>query len=207
MVTNAKDKWLDRIRGGRSTGDIAVVAVRTTPFDSDVHRGSGVIRRYLDPLIGTVFGALLFWSLGTMIPTSIWYEVRSVQVLDTQEGVSPRMIVDRTIRMPVDMDWSVVVYRVTDDGYLSECRSTGHNEYDPSATLPPALDLDWWTFPVECKLKPGNFVVRTLWTLNLFGFLRKPIRAVSNVFTVTSIDSTTGGPNGESKVNPERSAG
>lgn len=145
--------------------------------------------RGLDSFIATLLAIALATAILWVLPMGIWFEVRSVQVLDSVVGQSPRMIVDRTIRMPFTASWSVTVLNIREDGFEPICSASGQNDYDTTNLLPVDLDLDWWTWPTKCTLPVGQFVVRTVWTIPLFGALRKDIRVLSNPFKITAVEA------------------
>ena len=175
-------------RGAR--GSLGVVAV-----DSEVHsmadtgRAKGV-SRFADAFFGTMLALVMIGIGAWFLPASFWFDVRNVQVLDTVHGASPAMVIERTIHRPFTADWTVSVLRISEDGTSAYCSVEGHNDYVPGAVIPPGVNLDWWTWPERCELEVGQYVVRTLWEIRLFGFLSKDIRITSNPFNVFAVAST-----------------
>lgn len=163
---------------------VAVVAVdQETP--GYVPHGRSGLSRVVDFLAGGLLALGLAGTVLAFLPASLWLEVRSIQVLDSTAGVSPRMIVDRTVSQPFQGDWIVTVLEVTDEGYEPVCTAPGASDYDPENRLPNDLDLDWWTFPTQCRLDPGKYIVRTVWVIHAYPGIDKTVRAVSGIFTVS----------------------
>jgi hypothetical protein len=122
------------------------------------------------------------------IPAGQWLEVPvdGIHVHDTVEGAPAPMDVQRTIHKPFFADWVVTVMRQLEDGeFTTFCTARGVNDYAVDAQLPDELNLDWWTWPVECDPPAGSYQVRTAWSLQLQGGIEKTIRRRSNVFTVS----------------------
>lgn len=133
-----------------------------------------------------VIGALL---ADFAVPNSFWFEVGPIHVEDSEPGVSPKMIVARRINRPFYGNWAVNVKRASNalenDKYYSSCTSVGETYYRVGSDLPPAdkLDLNWWTFPRECYLDSGAYIVETAWTFPGF-FRNRTVINRSNVFTI-----------------------
>ena len=188
---------------GESNIPYAVVALDQSTHVSDSRRGSKKLIRFVDAFAGAALALAIFASVTFFLPTSIWFEVRSVQVFNSSQGVSPRMLVDRTIHREFLADWIVSVYRVKPDGLESACRAQGHTNYEVDARLPPVMDLDWWTWPTQCNLGPGEYIARTIWTIDVLGLFHKEARVTSNPFRIYSPEeapndeSTQAGPAGK----------
>lgn len=141
---------------------------------------------------GITFGAMFMVLAAAQewrqwVPANYWYEVRSVHVHDTVEGVSPAIDLDRSIRRPFSASWIVTVMRQGARGdFFTACTARGMNDYRPGNILPPDLDLDWWTQPRRCALVPGSYRVHVVWHLRIDGWPAKAVRATSNVFTVSA---------------------
>ena len=118
-------------------------------------------------------------------PPGMWLEVQSVKIRDTTEGVSPTMVVFRTIRKPFYGEWKAEVERMLPGGtFIMICQANGSNNYSPLNTLPENLDLDWWTYPTKCNLKVGKYRVETVWRVFPSGITPREIHYISNVFEV-----------------------
>lgn len=122
-----------------------------------------------------------------VMPGSFWLTVDSVQVLDSKAGKQPIMLVIRTVHIPSPasmMKWHIDVRRVdaptVNGGYKSDCDAAGNGINDP----PPRPPLDWWTWPVTCKLNPGLYIVETEWDVGIWPF-QKAVKNISNVFTIS----------------------
>lgn len=121
----------------------------------------------------------------TSVPNSYWFEVAHVQIMDSTVGITPKMIVARSVIRPFRGRWIVTIKKVQDEtsSYYKECSSVGENDYRPETALPSNLDLNWWTFPVHCDLQAGTYIVDTSWKFHVL-FFERTVRAVSNVFVI-----------------------
>lgn len=137
---------------------------------------------------------LLLWVIllavsvqASLAPASDWFEVRSVYVADTTAGASPVMTVDREVKKPFRGRWLVDVEQEQPSGrFVVRCTAAGANNYSLGNDLPVPLDLDWWTYPMDCApTEPGRYRVETTWLIELPGGLTKEVRAVSNTFRVS----------------------
>lgn len=126
-----------------------------------------------------------------VVPMSRYYELRSVTIANTTDGVSPSMIVDRTIHRPFRGRYEIVIMRAEGSQFVTwwECGSheSGWRPYRTDASLPERLDLDWWMgIPPnrECPLPPGKWKILT--TVYARGPLGAELSATteSNVFQV-----------------------
>ena len=72
---------------------------------------------------------------------------------------------------------------ILETAFSVSCTATSTSNYKVGTSLPPNIDLNWWTFPIECKLPAGTYVVETSWTFTEF-LLDRTIEATSNVFQV-----------------------
>lgn len=115
---------------------------------------------------------------------SRWLDVVSVTVADSKVGEPVIMRVSRTIYSRFHASWIVSVRRVDHDGLELACVSTGESDYLPEAKLPDPLTLNWWTYPVQCKLQPGRYRIDTVWRIDPQGYPSKIVSASSNVFEV-----------------------
>lgn len=131
-----------------------------------------------------IVGLALAW-LG-LPPPSFWFEVRSLAIADTTEGMSPIVRIDRTIHRHFRASWIVTVMRSHGSGFTFWCNARSSNDYAPDAQLPDHTDLGWWMDNQPClrPLVPGNYRVRMLWTIKPTLFPEKEVRIESNTFTV-----------------------
>jgi hypothetical protein len=135
--------------------------------------------------VASIFGGVLYVENARDIaPASDWLSVKSIVVHPSFEGRAPVMTVEREIRKRFIGQWSATVRQSTPDGFTIACASSGWTEYQPDATLPKPLTLDWWTGPVECNLKAGTYRLDTIWTINAKGFPPKHVNVRSNLFVV-----------------------
>ena len=136
-------------------------------------------------LIAVVWGLMLSaTTLDRYLPGSIWFEVKQVRVFDAKAGQSPLMAVDRVVHRPFQAVWIAEVEKWDNGRFtiVSECTGRGESNYSPENDLPRLLDLDWWIFPTECKLEPGQYRIETIWRLSG----GQQVRALSNIFAVTN---------------------
>lgn len=118
-------------------------------------------------------------------PASTWFEVKHIYVLPAVEG-SPIVInVERLIHKPFYGQWTSTIKEITGYGVAVACTSTGNSDYRPETVLPKPVTLDWWTFPIQCNLKPGQYRIDTVWTFTPPNYPEKSVRHDSNVFTVS----------------------
>lgn len=146
----------------------------------------------LSSFIGTaiVFGALIVafdvgwrvWS--TLRPASAWLEVERVYVADASVNSSPIMQVDRTINQSFRGYWIAEVQRKFPSGFATICTAEGKNLYAPGEGLPESLDLDWWTWPQECRPEPGTYRVATNWQIVVDDYPPKQVSYTSNEFEI-----------------------
>lgn len=128
---------------------------------------------------------VLAWVGVHLWPVSFWLDVRQVQVFNSQVGEPVRMAVNRVIKRQFYAEWSVRVRRIQEDGWLTACASSGSGTYEPVATFPVELDLEWWT-DGHCQALPaGEYLVNTTWRIE-GGLLPDKVASVdSNIFRVT----------------------
>lgn len=153
--------------------------------------GPFTVKRFLLTAIAAIPLALSCIGLLTvtteLVPSSNWLEIErrgGVIVSDASVGDPITLQVERHIHRSFLATWLAEVERKEQSGYSAFCSSTGANEYAPDNELPLELDLDWWTYPVQCELPPGTYRVTTVWTLDtgFFGFKR--VKSISNDFQI-----------------------
>lgn len=126
-----------------------------------------------------------------VVPMSQYYDMRSVTVSDTKEGLSPQLLVDRTIRRDFRGRFEIEIMRAQGSEFVVwwECGShvSGWRTYRDEAVLPASLNLDWWMgIPPNqpCPLPPGTYkVVSTIYAQSWLG-AELSVTNDSNVFVV-----------------------
>lgn len=123
-------------------------------------------------------------SFDRFLPASIWFKVRQVHVFDAKVGDSPLMAVEHTIYRPFQAQWIAEVEKWNGTKFvlINECTGRGSSNYSPENDFPEPLDMDWWVFPADCQLTPGQYRIETRWELSG----GQQVRAVSNLFAVTN---------------------
>jgi len=115
--------------------------------------------------------SLIFVGLGVdtavrMMPEAMTQDYFQVNAITAErEGDTAILHVDREIKRPIHMSYTVTVSQKLATGLKSICRySSGVFQYQPDAELPDKIDLDWWS-DGHCKtLPPGEAVIITTWT-------------------------------------------
>jgi len=136
------------------------------------------------------------WLVRQMVPASSYYDLRSVFVEDTDQGVPPRIVVDRSInreqfrgRREVEVmraAGSQFIYWQCGGPHTSEWRT-----YRRGEALPETIDLEWWmSIPPNrpCPLPPGLYTIAT--TVYARGPLgaELSVTTMSNTFTVRGVE-------------------
>lgn len=129
---------------------------------------------------------LVLFLLYTGIPPSVWLEVYSIHVEDSQVGVTPIMKVDRRIKQPFFARWEVELEREEVDGFIFITKQEGSNDYTTDAVFPKILTMDWWTYPSSFvdKLKKGRYRITTCWTIIVPVIEDRRLCVTSNTFTI-----------------------
>lgn len=118
-------------------------------------------------------------------PASWWFRVDRVFVHDAVAGSTPMIDVERQIVRPFRGKWIATVQRRNAaGGFYAYCTARNNGDYRPDNALPDTVDLNWWTWPVECRLPIGTYRLNTLWTIQAPLFPDKEVRITSNVFTI-----------------------
>jgi hypothetical protein len=90
------------------------------------------------------------------------FEVRSVTA--ERAGDTAILKVDRTIKRPINMQFSVRVMQKGPNGWIDTCAMTsGVIQYRPDAALPDPVTLDWWTWGECPHLPAGQSRIVTTW--------------------------------------------
>lgn len=126
-----------------------------------------------------------------VVPMSHFYELRSVTVFDAEAGISPKVIVDRTIHRDFRGRFEIEIMRAEGSEFVAwwECgpHASDWRMYRDEASLPPHMTLDWWMgIPPNraCPLPPGTYkIVSTIYARGPLG-AELSTTTESNVFTV-----------------------
>jgi hypothetical protein len=119
-----------------------------------------------------------------LLPASIWYEIKSVTVLDGTAG-NIHMSVDRTIHRAFQGEYYTSVRSMPDRSVV--CAGGSDIAYDPRSSLPDPLTLAWWTggaCDTTPALKPGPYVLVTTFEVDAVPFFTKYVEVTSPVFNV-----------------------
>lgn len=155
------------------------------PSSAQLRRAAKTQRSTALVAVGLVLAWVSYQAVWPNVaPASYWFQVDRVEVLDAEALAPPPMIVERQIRRAFRATWVVTVMREGAKGFYTFCTARGENDYWPGNALPDVLNLDWWTWPHQCQLPAGRYVVNTVWTLNPVGYPAKEVRIRSNIFTV-----------------------
>ena len=134
------------------------------------------------------FGVVWLWnwfdhSTRQAEPAENWFMVRNIYVADFEEGNTKAPVVyDREIRRPFTGSWVAEVHPVSRQETL--CAGQGTARYEPSDQLPETgVSLDWY-LQAECILPPGQYIIKTYWTLKPANYPEKEVTLTSNVFNV-----------------------
>ena len=138
---------------------------------------------------------LLTWSwvfvlLGALcihlLPTTLWYELRSVHVADAIAGGDPAVDIDRTIRRSVYGDWYLSVWQVNAAAPPTlHCSARGANNYRAGALRPRGRGLvAYWMDGAVCPLAEGRYFATISFRFYPPYFGTKTAEIDSNVFTV-----------------------
>jgi hypothetical protein len=137
---------------------------------------------------GVVIAFLAALALTQLAPASLWFEVRSVEVLDSVTDATPVMVIDRIIHRDFSGTYTVDVEKLQPSGrFTVVCSARNSTNYRADAELPDPVTLDWWTWPVNCQIGPGQYRVETRWRIEPDFFPDKQVEFISNVFSVTAL--------------------
>lgn len=114
-----------------------------------------------------------------------FFIINDLTVSDAVVGQQPQVTYDRTIVRSFRGVWTAAVFALPDrDGVnYGVCNNSGTADYEPAAKLPSTVSLEWF-IEKDCGLKPGKYVLRTIWEIGLDYNIRKFVRATSNVFEI-----------------------
>lgn len=106
------------------------------------------------------------------------FEVRSIEA--HREGETAILDVDRTIKRPINMQFSVRVMQRGPNGWIDTCAMTsGVIQYRPDAALPDPVTLDWWTWGECATLPAGQARIVTTWVPEPRGL--EPVTVIAEV--------------------------
>lgn len=118
----------------------------------------------------------------SIVPNSHFMEIKTMIVNDTRTGVSPILVVERSIKQEFVAEWTVTVREVSDAGLSVVCVGRGRSHISPKTLLPNPISLDWWIGHNTCNLTPGRYRMDTSW--EIIGETNRVIRSNSNIFQV-----------------------
>jgi len=145
----------------------------------------------------TIPVAFALWYAGSNLPpTSYYYDVGSIEVVDSPTGHPITLKVERIIRREFTAKYFVQVRKRVAGGWEIVCEGNGGGRYKTDAVLPDPLTLAWWSNNENCNTlsEAGQYTVTTTWTIQTFLGWRSTDPVVSNVFVVaeTMADSCQG---------------
>ena len=126
-----------------------------------------------------------------VLPMSYFYELRSVTVSDADFGVSPNVIVDRTVHRDFSGRFEIEIMKAEDSEFSVYWACGEHDSdwrtYRDEAAFPPNMNLDWWMgIPPNraCVLPPGTYkIISTIYAQGWLGAILRTTTD-SNVFVV-----------------------
>lgn len=129
-----------------------------------------------------------------VVPMSHYYELRSVTIADAPEGVSPKVIIDRTIHRDFRGRYEIDIMRAEGSEFVAwwECgpHESDWRTYRDEASLPDRIDLDWWLgIPParQCPLPPGTYkLLTTVYAEGPLG-AELSVTTESNIFWITQV--------------------
>jgi hypothetical protein len=90
------------------------------------------------------------------------FEVHSIRA--ERVGDTAILHVDRTIKRPVNMEFTVRVMQRGPNGWIDTCAmNSGVIRYSPDAALPDPVTLDWWSWSECATLPAGEARIVTTW--------------------------------------------
>lgn len=146
----------------------------------------GILPKTVVGWLGTAVA--VFWALqfvGTVIPVSIWMDVRRVEVVEpVYEGETIRLIIDRTINRDFDGEFSVTVRNSSTNVVV--CTGFGNLRYRTTAMLPDPVTLQWWVNSGQpCgNLPVGSYEMVTEWVVKW-----SPVRSINPRIEVDTLFS------------------
>lgn len=101
-------------------------------------------------------------GLAPRAKTSDFFEVASIRA--ERDGDSANLYVDRVIKAPIHMSFTVRIMEKTSGGWREFCSAPSSAIlYQPSAVLDQPVTLDWWTWG-KCPVLPdGPARIATTW--------------------------------------------
>lgn len=129
-----------------------------------------------------------------VVPMSRYYDLRSVTVADTVHGISPRVIVDRTIRRDFRGRFEIEIMRAEGSEFSAFWSCGDHDSewriYRDETMFPAGMDLNWWMgIPPNpyCDLPEGTYkIISTIYAQGWLGAVLSTT-VDSNVFVVGEV--------------------
>lgn len=92
-----------------------------------------------------------------------YFEVASLTA--ERAGDTAVLHVDRTIKQPLHMGFTVRIMKQGHEGWIEHCAMTsGVILYSPGRALPDPVTLDWWTWGRCPTLPEGPALIETTWS-------------------------------------------
>ncbi len=92
-----------------------------------------------------------------------YFEVAKLEAV--RQGDTAILRVDRTIKQPLHMGFTVRVMKEGYEGWVEHCAMTsGTILYSPGRALPDPVTLDWWTWGRCPTLPEGHAMIETTWS-------------------------------------------
>jgi hypothetical protein len=106
-----------------------------------------------------------FVGLTHIVPRPILSDYFDVAKLTAvRQGNTALLTVDRTIKQPLHMGFTVRVLAEGREGWVEHCAMTsGTILYQPGRSLPDPVTLDWWTWGRCPTLPAGRALIETTW--------------------------------------------
>lgn len=149
----------------------------------------GVVKmsKFVESRISITLFILWLSSLATLelIPTSIWFDVKSLHVADAPVGISPSIALVREINKDFTAEWQVTIHDVTSGTPRGKCVIPYKQKYFKNSTLAPDINLAWLTLGNCTHLIPGKYIATVQYDVITPWFMpNKHDEVTSNVFTI-----------------------
>lgn len=106
-----------------------------------------------------------FIGLTHVVPRPSLSDYFEVTRLDAvRDGDTALLMVERTVKQPLHMGFTVRVLADGREGWVEHCAMTsGAILYQPGRVLPEPVTLDWWTWGRCPTLPEGRALIETTW--------------------------------------------